>query len=157
MICSDCESVKSSTTLEIDGEKLERKYSDEVMEKYNACDFSSDFNIEFEQMSGLKIPSKIENKKITLDSRFCEIKNTKLGKIVYNAVIKRIRKSYENSTDENSKKRAFFTEIAVNNSTIRQMTMNKADEFPYNVAEAIVCLANGNIFKALLKLMKKVK
>ena len=48
-------------------------------------------------------------------------------------------------------------ETAINNSTIRQMTMTKAIEFPYNVAEAVVCLANGKLFKALLKFMQKVK
>ena len=158
MICSDSATVKASVTLEIKGEKVVAPYSDEVKEKYNSLSFDGDFCAEFEQMSGLKIPQKTEDGKITLESRFCELRKTYWGRVIYNAVMKEIAKDFKKQGDSEDKlKQKLFTEIVINNSSIIQMTMSKANMFHYNYAEAVVHLANGRLFSALFKFLANVK
>ncbi|MBO5224256.1 MAG: glycoside hydrolase family 3 C-terminal domain-containing protein [Clostridia bacterium] len=163
-ICSSSQDVKASISIEIEGEKIEKEYEDEIFSVYSKADLEKVTDEFYENLSGRKIERKNKTDKLTLDSRFVEFKSTFFGRIIYKAVTKHLEKGEKNimaMEDGEEKNRAItgikFRRISVDNSSVMQMTMAQPNVLPYNCALALVDLANGNVFGALFNFMKKIK
>lgn len=161
---SSSEDIKAVTFVDIEGESVEKEHSEEVFSIYSNADFDKVTDEIYEKMSGLSLKRVEADKKLTLNSRFSDFNSTFWGRVIYKAVIKTLSKGEkkilampDSEQKELALKNVEFRRISVNNSSVMQMTMAQPDVLAYNQAQALVDLANGNVFRALGKLMKKIK
>ena len=162
-LCSDSESVKLSEKIKIDGENVPSPYDKEIFDLYeNSPDKVSDEA--FEKMSGLKIPALPPVKPITLESRFTDMKETFMGRILYNAVLsvakkdmKKALKLPEGAERDNKIKGAMFLKRILESNSIITMSMSAGKSCPYHFAKGFVDLANGRIIKGIKDFCSPVK
>lgn len=162
-LCSDSESVKLSEKIKIDGENVPSPYDKEIFDLYeNSPDKISDEA--FEKMSGLKIPALPPVKPITLESRFTDMKETFMGRILYNAVLsvakkdmKKALKLPEGAERDNKIKGAMFLKRILESNSIITMSMSAGKSCPYHFAKGFVDLANGRIIKGIKDFCSPVK
>lgn len=162
-LCSDSESVKLSEKIKIDGENVPSPYDKEIFDLYeHSPDKISDEA--FEKMSGLKIPSLPPVKPITPESRFTDLKETFMGKIMFNAVLsvakkdmKKAKKLPEGAERDNKIKGAMFLKRILESNSIITMSMSAGKSCPYHFAKGFVDLANGRIIKGIKDFCSPVK
>ena len=162
-LCSDCETIKLSETVKIDGENVLSPYDKEIFDIYEKSpDKVSDEA--FEKMSGLEIPALPPVKPITLESRFTDLKETFMGRILYNAVLsvakkdmKKALKLPEGSERDNKIKGAMFLKRILESNSIITMSMSAGKSCPYHFAQGFVDLANGRIIKGIKDFCSPIK
>ena len=162
-LCSDSESVKLSETIKIEGENISSPYDNDIFCIYeNSPDIVSDEA--FEKMSGLKIPALPPVKPITLESRFTDMKETFMGRILYSAVLsvakkdmKKAKKLLEGAERDNKIKGAMFLKRILESNSIITMSMSAGKSCPYHFAKGFVDLANGRIIKGIKDFCSPVK
>lgn len=162
-LCPDSETVKLSETIKIDGENVPSPYDKKIFDLYeNSPDKISDEA--FEKMSGLKIPSLPPVKPITPESRFTDLKETFMGKIMFNAVLsvakkdmKNARKLPEGAERDNKIKGAMFLKRILESNSVITMSMSAGKSCPYHFAKGFVDLANGRIIKGIKDFCSPVK
>ena len=162
-LCSDCESVKLSETIKIDGENVPSPYDKDTFSLYERSpDKISDEA--FEKTSGLKIPTLPPIKPITLESRFTDLQKTFMGKILYNAVLSVAKKDMKNAlklpegTERDNKiKGAMFLKRILESNSIITMSMSSGTNCPYNFAKGFADMANGRIIKGVKDFCSPVK
>ncbi len=162
-LCSDGESVKLSETVTITGENVPSPYDKEIFDIYEKSpDKVSDEA--FEKMSGLKIPALPPKKPITLESRFTDLKETFMGRILYNAVLsvakkdmKQAKKLPEGAERDNKIKGAMFLKRILESNSIITMSMSAGKSCPHHFAQGFVDLANGHIIKGIKDFCSPVK
>ncbi|MGM9644737.1 MAG: glycoside hydrolase family 3 C-terminal domain-containing protein [Eubacteriales bacterium] len=156
-LCSDCQTVRLSKTVNIKDDKAVMPYSDETNTIYSAVAFDKVTDGVFEDMSGLKIPEIPPKKPIRLESRFSDMKSASLmGKILYNAVLsvakkdmRAARKLPEGAERDNKIKGALFLQRILESNSITTMSMSGGKGFPYNFAQGFVNFANGHLMKGI--------
>ena len=163
-LCSDCETIKLSKTVEIKGEVTDCPYSSDVLKIYRNTEVDKITDCIFEQMSGVKIPAIPPKKPIRLESRFSDMKATFMGKILYAAVLsvaksdmRKAKKMPEGVERDNKIKGAIFLRRILDSNSIITMSMSAGSSCPYNMAEMFVNLANGKIIKGLGNLCSGIK
>ncbi len=162
-LCSDCETVRLSETIKIEGENISSPYDNDIFGIYeNSLDIVSDEA--FEKMSGLKIPALPPVKPITLESRFTDMKETFMGRILYSAVLsvakkdmKKALKLPEGAERDNKIKGAMFLKRILESNSIITMSMSAGKSCPYHFAKGFVDLANGRIIKGIKDFCSTVK
>uniref|UniRef100_UPI004026E348 beta-glucosidase n=1 Tax=Candidatus Fimenecus sp. TaxID=3022888 RepID=UPI004026E348 len=162
-LCSDCETVKLSEKIKINGENVPSPYDKQVSEIYeNSPDKVSDEA--FEKTSGLKIPSLPPVKPITLESRFTDLQKTFMGKIIFNAVLSVAKKDMKKALKlpdgrerDNKIKGAMFLKRILESNSIITMSMSAGKSCPYHFAQGFVDLANGRIIKGIKDFCSPVK
>ena len=162
-LCSDCETVRLSETIKIEGENISSPYDNDIFGIYeNSPDIVSDEA--FEKMSGLKIPALPPVKPITLESRFTDMKETFMGRILYSAVLsvakkdmKKALKLPEGAERDNKIKGAMFLKRILESNSIITMSMSAGKSCPYYFAKGFVDLANGHIIKGIKDFCSTVK
>ena len=119
---------------------------------------------DFEKYSGIKIPERTAALPLTMESRFSSFKLTFFGKIIYKAVmsmpngmIKKAKRLPEGAERENMIKGAIFLRHMLESNTPQSMAMSAGKTISYNMAQALVHLANGRVFKAFGTLLKRIK
>ena len=154
-LCSDSETIRLAKTLPLLGEDLPSPYEKEVFDAYQN-DPNKVSDALFEKMSGLKIPSLPPLKPITLESRFSDLQETFMGKILHNAVLsvakkdmKRALKLPDGPKRDNKIKGAIFLKRILESNSIITMSMSAGKSFPYPFAKGFVDLANGHLFKGI--------
>ena len=115
-------------------------------------------------MSGLKIPALPPKKPITLESRFTDLRETFMGRILYNAVLsvakkdmKKALKLPEGAERDNKIKGAMFLKRILESNSIITMSMSAGKSCPYHFAKGFVDLANGRIIKGIKDFCSSVK
>lgn len=163
-LCSDCQTVRLSRTVTLDGDNAVMPYSEEVNAVYGAAAFDTMSESLFEKMSGLKIPAIPPKKPIRLESRFTDMRATFMGKILYNAVLsvakkdmKKAKKLPEGAERDNKIKGAMFLKRILESNSIITMSMSAGTNCPYNFAKGFVNMANGHLFKGIKCFCTKIK
>lgn len=163
-LCSDCQTVRLSRTVTLDGDNAVMPYSEEVNAVYGAAAFDTMSESLFEKMSGLKIPAIPPKKPIRLESRFTDMRATFMGKILYNAVLsvakkdmKKAKKLPEGAERDNKIKGAMFLKRILESNSIITMSMSAGTNCPYNFAQGFVNMANGHLFKGIKCFCTKIK
>ena len=164
LLSSDCETVRLSTSVTVQGETVTSPYDSEITSVYTGAHLEQVTDTLFEKMSGQKIPALPSKLPIRLDSRFSDMQETFMGKILYNAVLsvarnqmKAAKKLPEGEERDNRIKGAQFLERVLNSNSIDTMTMSGAPSFPYNFAKGFVDLANGHLLKGAGHFLKSIK
>ncbi len=150
-------------TVKIDGENVPSPYDEKTFGLYDTS--SAEISDEaFEKMSGLKIPALPPVKPITLESRFTDLKETFMGRILFNAVLsvakkdmKKALKLPEGAERDNKIKGAMFLKRILESNSIITMSMSAGKSCPYHFAKGFVDLANGRIIKGIKDFCSPVK
>ncbi len=163
-ICSDCQTVKQAKVVHIAGDNAENAYSEEINAVYSGAQMPLITDGVFEKMSGLKIPEIPPKKPVTLESRFTDMQASRIGKILFNAVLsmakrdmKKAQKLPEGAERDNKIKGAMFLKRVLESSSLISMTMCAGKRFPYNFAQGFVNMANGHILRGLRCFCSKIK
>ncbi|MGN1095116.1 MAG: glycoside hydrolase family 3 C-terminal domain-containing protein, partial [Eubacteriales bacterium] len=124
-LCSDCQTVKSSKTLTLKEECAPIPYPDDVNNIYASTSFDKVTNELFERMSGIKIPPLPPTKPITIESRFTDMTQTFMGRILFNAVLsvakkdmRKAKKLPEGTERDNKIKGALFLKRILESNSI---------------------------------------
>jgi len=162
-ICSDSETVRLIQTAAIEGESIPAPYSERVTNAYSG-DVSGISDEIFEEMSGLKISSFPPSKLISVESRFSDLNQTVIGRILYSAVLsvaknqlKKAKKFPEGTERDNKIKSALFLERALDSNSLISMSMSSGKAFPYHFAQGFAAAANGHLIKSIKSFCTGVK
>ena len=101
---------------------------------------------------------------VTVDSRFTDLRQTLMGKILCAAVMsvpkKAMRKAKrlpEGVKKKNAIKSANFLKEILESNSLRSMSMSAGKNMPYNMAEGFVELTNRHLIRGIRKLTKTIK
>lgn len=163
-LCSDCQTVRLNQTVTLKGDNAVMPYSDEINTIYGGAAFGKITDSVFENMSGLKIPAIQPKKPIRLESRFTDMQQTFMGKILFNAVLgvakkdmKKAKKLPEGAERDNKIKGAMFLKRILESNSIITMSMSAGKNYPYNFAQGFVNMANGHLIKGIKCFCTKIK
>ena len=101
---------------------------------------------------------------ITLESRFTDLNQTFMGKILFNSVLsvakmseKKAKKLPAGSERDNKLKGAIFLKRILESNSLRTMSMSAGQSFPYHMALGMRDMANGHILKGVKHMLFPVK
>ena len=163
-LCSDCRTVRLAQIARIAGEKVRSPYSDRTLAVYGAAGLEKVTGADFEAMSGMKIPALPPKFPVTLESRFTDLRQTLLGRILFNAVLsvangqmKKAKKLPEGTERDNKLKGAQFLKRVLESNSLRSMSMCAGKSMPYNFANGFMELANGHLLRGAKCFLTPVK
>ncbi|MBR6040541.1 MAG: glycoside hydrolase family 3 C-terminal domain-containing protein [Clostridia bacterium] len=100
---------------------------------------------------------------VTIESRFTDLNQTFMGRILYNAVLSVVKKNMkqakklpEGPERDNAIKGAFFMKRVVDSNSPRSLSMCAGRQMPYNFAQGFAELTNGHLFKGIRCFLKKI-
>ena len=109
------------------------------------------------------VPKEPPRFPVTLESRFTDLKQSFMGRILYNAVLsvatkqaKEAEKMPEGPEKENKRKGAQFLKRILESNSPRSMSMTAGKSMPYHFAQGFVELTNGHLIKGACCFMKKI-
>ena len=112
----------------------------------------------------LTIPAEPKRFPITLESRFTDLKQTFMGRILFNAVMsvsekqrKQALKMPDGVEKANKLKGARFLRRILESNSLRSMSMTAGSSLPYNFAEGFADLANRRIISGVKHFLTKIK
>jgi hypothetical protein len=101
---------------------------------------------------------------VTPESRFSDLTQSFMGRILHDAVLsvaakqeKEAERLPEGPEKDNKRKGALFLRRILESNTLRSMSMTAGKSFPYNFAQGFVELTNGHLLKGAACFMKKIK
>ena len=101
---------------------------------------------------------------ITMESRFTDLRQTFMGRILFGAVMSvanRRRKKAEKLPDgpekENALKGALFLKRILESSSLRTMSMSAGKSLPWHIARGMMELSNGHLFKGIRCFLSPVR
>lgn len=160
-ICSSLNDIRLKDKLIVtNGVEPREVYSSRIIKAYK--DFTIDNNV-FLELLNKEVKDNPPLLPLTLESRLVDFKQTFMGRRIYNAItsipkkkLKEANKIKDSKERESEIKGALFMLKAMENNSLRSMSMTSS-KLPYNVASGLVLIANGHIFKGLLRILKKIK
>ena len=112
----------------------------------------------------LVIPQEPPKYPVTLESRFTDLKQTFMGRILFNAVLsvaarqeKEAQKLPDGPERDNKMKGAQFLRRILESNSPRSMSMTAGNSMPYNFAQGFVELTNGHLIRGAKCFMTPIK
>ena len=112
----------------------------------------------------LTIPDEPKKYPVTLESRFTDLRQSFLGRILYNAVLrvavkqaKAAEKLPDGPEKENKRKSAQFLKRILQSNSLRSMSMTAGKSMPYNYAQGFAELTNGHLLRGVGCFLRKTK
>lgn len=112
----------------------------------------------------LTIPDEPKKYPVTLESRFTDLRQSFLGRILYNAVLrvavkqaKAAEKLPDGPEKENRRKNAQFLKRILQSNSLRSMSMTAGKSMPYNYAQGFAELTNGHLLRGVGCFLRKIK
>ena len=100
---------------------------------------------------------------VTLESRFTDLKQTFMGRILFNTVLsvatkqaKEAERLPDGPEKENKRKGAMFMKRILESNSLRSMSMTAGSSLPYNFAQGFMELTNGHLLKGARCFIKKI-
>lgn len=110
------------------------------------------------------VPEEPPKFPITTESRFTDLRQTLMGRILYHAVMSVFRKQLkkaermpEGPEKDNAVKGAYFLQRVMDSNSLRSLSMSSSGAMPFNLAEGFVELTNRHLFKGIGCFTKKIK
>ena len=162
--CKDSFTPIYATDIAVERESAEGIYGAEVMAVYGGAHLEKVTDKLFESMSGVKIPTLPPKKPVTLESRFTDLQQSFMGRILFGAVLgvanrqmKSALKMPEGAERDNKIKGALFMKRILESNSLITMSMSAGKSMPYNFAQGFAEFANGHIFKGIKCFCTKIK
>ena len=112
----------------------------------------------------LTVPDEPPRFPVTLESRFTDLKQTWMGRILYGAVLATADKQEKEAAGlpagpekDNKIKGARFLRRILESNSPRTLSMSAGKSLPYNFAEGFVELTNGHLLRGARCFMRKIK
>ncbi len=112
----------------------------------------------------LTVPEEPKHFPVTLESRFTDLTQSFMGRILYKAVLsvadkqaKAAEKMPDGAEKDNKRKGAQFLKRILESNSPRSMSMTAGSSFPYNYAQGFVELTNGHLIRGARCFLKKIK
>ena len=112
----------------------------------------------------LTIPPEKPRFPITLESRFSDLTQSFLGRILHDAVLsvaakqeREAEKLPDGPDKDNKRKGALFLRRILESNSLRSMSMTAGKNFPYNFAQGFVELTNGHLLKGAKAFLSPIK
>ncbi len=154
--CSDCMTIQKNKKLFLKGEDTINPYPKEITSLYKEASLDEVNDEIYEKMFSQKIPSLMKKKPIRLESRFSDLNETWMGRILFKAVLsvatkerKKALKLPEGTEKDNKLKGALFLKRILESNSIVTMSMSAGKSFPYHFAQGFVDLSNGHILRGI--------
>ncbi len=100
---------------------------------------------------------------VTVESRFTDLNQSFMGRILYNAVLSVVKKQMkqaqklpEGPERDNAIKGAYFMKRIMDSNSLRSLSMCAGNRMPYNFAQVFAELTNGHLIKGIRCFMKKI-
>ncbi len=100
---------------------------------------------------------------VTIESRFTDLNQTFMGRILYNAVMSVVKKNMKQAKKlpeglerDNALKGALFMKRIMDSNSPRSLSMCAGRQMPYNFAQGFAELTNGHLFKGIRCFIKKI-
>lgn len=158
-IAASSTDVRLKESFFVSGEETDCPYKEEINKKMQEEISDS----EFFEFAMLKPPEKANKRPITLETRICEYNCTFWGRVIYSLVclvpkhkLFAARRKPKGEKRDNGIKGAIFMKRILDTNCIRTLAMSAGNILPWNLAEAIVELANGHILRAIRKACSKI-
>ena len=110
------------------------------------------------------VPEKTPSLPITLESRFTDLQQTFMGRILFNAVLSVAHKQIKEAASmpdgpekDNKRKGGEFLKRILESNSIRSMSMSAGRSMPYHFAQGFVELANGRLLRGAKAFLSPVK
>ncbi len=110
------------------------------------------------------VPEPVPSFPVTVESRFTDLNQSFMGRILYNAVLSVVKKQMrqaqklpEGPERDNAVKGAYFMKRIMDSNSPRSLSMCAGKQMPYNFAQGFAELTNGHLFKGIRCFMKKIK
>ncbi len=101
---------------------------------------------------------------VTLESRFTDLKQSFMGRILFNAVLSVPRKQMKKAErmpagaeKENAVKGAFFMKRILESNSLRSMSMCAGKSMPYNFAQGFMELTNGHLIRGIRRFLSPIR
>lgn len=155
-LCADCQTVLLSQTAQLQGETAASPYAAETLDAYAKADVRKMTRAAFEKMSGQTIPPLPPTSPMTLESRFTDLNQSFMGRILFKAVLsvadkqrKEADRLPEGIERDNKVKGAMFLRRILESNSLRSMSMSSGKSMPYNFANGFMELTNGHLLKGI--------
>lgn len=119
---------------------------------------------EREYSDELVIPAEPKRFPVTLESRFTDLRQTFVGRILFNAVLSvadKQKREAENMPEgkerDNKLKGALFLRRILESNSLRSMSMSAGRSMPYNFAVGFMELTNGHLIRGAKAFMTPIK
>lgn len=163
-IGSDCETIHVRECFQLEGQNIPSPYSVQTQNAYEKADVTQMTKEAFEEMSGLTIPPLLASYPVTLNSRFTDLKQSSMGKILFHSVLSvasmqmhKAKKLPEGSERDNKIKGALFLKRILESNSVLTMSMSGGKSLPYNLANAFVEMTNGHLIKGIRCILHPIK
>ena len=110
------------------------------------------------------VPALPASYPITLESRFTDLRQSFMGRILFNAVLsvakkqmKKADKMPDGPEKENARKGALFLKRILESNSLRSMSMSAGQSMPWHVANGMMEMANGHLIKGIKCFLSPVK
>ena len=112
----------------------------------------------------ITVPAIPKSFPVTLESRFTDLQQSFMGRILFNSVLsvargqmKKAEKMPDGPEKENARKGALFLKRILESNSLRSMSMSAGRSLPWHVANGMVEMANGHLFKGIKWFLSPVK
>lgn len=163
-LCSDAHTVRLSQSVMIAGEVIKQQLSDELHVIYSDGCLNRLNDRMYGLLTGLPVHGDTPLLPITLDSRFSDMKQTLMGRILYGAVLsvaakqqKAAEKLPEGPERDNRLKGALFLKRILDSNSLCSMAMCAGKQMPHHLILAFAELANGHMLKGIKLCLVKEK
>jgi beta-glucosidase len=110
------------------------------------------------------VPEEKPRFPVTTESRFTDLNQSFMGRILYNAVLSVVRKQMrqakklpEGPERDNAIKGAHFMKRIMDSNSPRSLSMCAGKRMPFNIAQGFAELTNGHLFKGIRCFFTKIK
>ena len=110
------------------------------------------------------VPEETPRYPVTVESRFTDLNQSFMGRILYNAVLSVVKKQMKQADKmpdgpekDKAIKGAYFMKRIMDSNSPRSLSMCARNQMPYNFAEGFVELTNGHLCKGIRCFLKKIK
>ena len=162
-VCASSEDVRLSEELEIlSGESVPSPYTERVN---GAMSGGKSIGKEvFRELLGEPLPQEAPALPLTMESRFCDFRQTFFGRLLYGAVcgvagrqLARARKLPAGAERDNRVKGALFLQRIFDTNCLRTLSLSSGRSLPWNVAEGMTEIANGHLLRGIAKMCRTYK
>ena len=110
------------------------------------------------------VPALPKSFPITMESRFTDLQQSLMGRILFNAVLsvarsqmKKAEKMPDGPEKENARKGALFLRRILESNSLRSMSMSAGQSMPWHVARGMMEMTNGHLIRGIRCFLSPVK
>lgn len=165
-IGASCEDIRLKEDIFVEGDDgiIPAMCDAEVLAAYNNIHELAITDTIFMKLSGQDLGTARPVLPLTIESRIADFRHTFFGNIFYKILLgvpakqlKAANKMEDVTEKDNMKKGAIFLIRILSTNSLRSLSMSAAKTLPYNLAQGLVCIANGKLIMGLKHILNKIE